>query len=137
MGPCEHDCPIKFLDLVTEDCKTSHYPDFEKNVREHAKKRNDENTAKRKVNLEYGDQVFFDMGLKYGRPTEVWSIKISYQFKRVIAGYGYDMDGKAIPCLGGLLRLPNICHWRKVVKVNGEVIEVTKQIESTKQPVQI
>ena len=135
MHPYENDCPIKFLDMVTEDCKTSHYPDFEKMIREVAAKKNAENATKRKVNLEYGDQVFFNKDMKYSGATGIWSIKVSYQAKRVIAGYGYgyddgtDADGKDFRALG-LLRLPHISNWRKVVKANGDVIEMSKKIEA-------
>ena len=129
MGPYESDCPLKLLKLVSEECKTSDYSNFEERVKEYHARKAKESSGKRTANLEHGDQVFFNMGLKYAGATGIWSIKVSHKYRRGVAGYGYgfddDADGKNF-CALGLLRVPNIRHWSKIVKANGEVIELQK-----------
>ena len=124
MGPNESDCPLKLLKLVSEECKTSDYSNFEKRVKDYHASKAKVSGIKRTANLEHGDQVFFDMGLKYGG-VDVWSIKVYYKEKRGVIGYGYKENGES--CSLGYLRAPHVCHWEKIVKTNGEVIELQKE----------
>ncbi len=111
-GPCEVDCPIKFLDLVTEDCKTSYYPDFEKSVRERAKRVSAD--AKARNGIEIDDIIFFKRPLNYGAIKDVMGIKVTYQQGKTLAGYAVDKDGESYGST--LLRVPMVYNWERVVK---------------------
>jgi hypothetical protein len=114
-GPYEVDCPIKFLGMVSEECKTSHYPDFEKSVRGRSKRISAE--GKIRGQIMYGDIILFKKPLGYrGMASEVEGIKVTYQEKKTLAGYAVDKDGKSVTC-HSLLRVPKVDNWEKVVKV--------------------
>ena len=113
-GPCEIDCPVKFLDMVSENCKTSYYPDFEKSVRERSKRMSAESKIRGQIMM--GDIVIFKNPLKYSHAGDaVEGIKVSYQERKTLAGYAVDKDGKVVTC-PSLLRLPHVSNWDKVIK---------------------
>ena len=126
MGPYDCDCPVKFLDLVSDNCKTSDYPNFERRVRERIESKKKEVLSK--STLEMGDKLIFKSPLNYGG-SPVDGINISYKIKRTFAGDSCDKEGKVTSSCR-LLRIPKINNWARIIKKDGTVIEIEEEKES-------
>lgn len=114
-GPYASDCPVKYLDMVTEDCKKGNdYQAFEKRVRAVAKERNEQNALKRNFILNHGDIVLFNAPLTAKNGVEIHAIKITYNNKSCYAGNGITIVNGEKVNVGGIFKLPNLKYVKEV-----------------------